>query len=254
MDVIFDNDREGSDGRLTLFQGEALGVLRDMEGELVDAVVTDPPYCSGGVHAGARQRDPGEKYQSTGVKRQYPALLGDNRDQRSFAFWATMWLAECHRVAKPGAILLVFVDWRQLPVMTDAVQAGGWLWRGVVVWDKPNARPMLGEFRRQCEFLVYAVKSPFGAVHRKCLPGVYRHSVVGAAKRHLTEKPLGLMEDVLQVVPENGLVLDPFMGSGSTGEACVRSGRRFIGIELSRAYFEVATERIEKAENRQKNG
>jgi site-specific DNA-methyltransferase (adenine-specific) len=245
VNAIFENNAEGFVGEsLALYNGEALQTLRGMEGSLVDAVVTDPPYSSGGVHASARQRPPQEKYQNSNAKRHYPELLGDNRDQRSFAFWASMWLSECHRVAKPGASLLVFTDWRQLPVMTDAVQAGGWMWRGLVVWDKPSARPMLGEFRRQCEFLVFAVKSPFKAAHRNCLPGVFRHSVNGAAKRHLTEKPLGLMEDLLHVVPDGGLVLDPFMGSGSTGEACLRSGRRFMGVELSPEYYDVAKNRL----------
>jgi len=230
---------------LMLIQGDAIQVLRGMEGEQFDAVVTDPPYSSGGIHLSARQRPPREKYQNTGVRRQYPAMLGDNRDQRSFELWATLWLAECHRLAKPGACLLVFTDWRQLPVMTDAVQAGGWLWRGLVVWDKPSARPMLGEFRRQCEFVVFGVKGHLASAHKKCLPGVYRHVVVGAAKRHITEKPLPLMEDLLQVVPQTGHVLDPFMGSGSTGEACLRSGRSFTGVELSTEYYEVARTRLE---------
>lgn len=78
---------------------------------------------------------------------------------------------------------------------------------------------------------------------------IYRHVVVGAAKRHITEKPLPLMQDLLQVVPEAGNVLDPFMGSGSTGEACVRSGRSFTGVELSKDYFEVARTRLEGASN-----
>jgi site-specific DNA-methyltransferase (adenine-specific) len=235
---------------ITLIQGDALETLMGMEGETFDAVVTDPPYSSGGMHAGARQRPPEEKYQSSGVKKHYPALLGDNRDQRSFALWATLWLAQCYRVAKPGAGMLVFTDWRQLPTMTDAVQAGGWLWRGLVVWDKPTARPMLGEFRRQCEFLVFGAKGQLTQAHRKCLPGLYRHIVVGAAKRHITEKPLGLMEDLLQVVREGGHVLDPFMGSGSTGEACLLSGRAFTGIELSEEYFQVAHARLETAARR----
>ena len=58
------------------------------------------------------------------------------------AMWATLWLSECWRLAKPGAPALVFSDWRQLPAMTDAVQAAGFEWRGIVVWHKPNARPM----------------------------------------------------------------------------------------------------------------
>ena len=74
--------------------------------------------------------------------------------------WATLWLSECWRLAKPGAPVLVFSDWRQLPAMTDAVQAAGFEWRGIVVWHKPSARPMLGSFKRDAEFVIHAVKAP----------------------------------------------------------------------------------------------
>jgi len=150
--MLFDNG--------ILYNGDALAVLRELSDASVDAVVTDPPYSSGGVYAGARQTDPAQKYQQTGTKRQYPPMLGDRKDQRSYIMWATLWLSECWRLAKPGAPVLVFSDWRQLPAMTDAVQAAGFEWRGIVVWHKPSARPMLGSFKRDAEFVIHAVKAP----------------------------------------------------------------------------------------------
>lgn len=120
--------------------------------ELLDAVITDPPYSTGGMTLASKQISPAQKYQNSGTKKIYPAMLGDTRDQRSYVFWATLWLSECWRVARDGSPLLVFTDWRQLPSLTDAVQAAGFLWRGVVVWHKPSARPMMGEFRRDSEF------------------------------------------------------------------------------------------------------
>lgn len=237
--VIFDNG--------ILFNGDALVVLRELPDGQADAVVTDPPYSSGGLHAGARRADPAKKYQSTGTKKVYPAMLGDLKDQRSFIMWATLWLSECWRVAKPGAPVLVFSDWRQLPAMTDAVQAAGFEWRGVVVWHKPSARPMFGSFKRDCEFVVHAVKAPAKAYTRRCFPGVFAHRVVPADKVHLTGKPLPLLVDLLGVVPEGGTVLDPFMGGGTTPLACMQTGRRFIGVELSADYFTLAGQRIREA-------
>lgn len=239
-ETIFDNG--------ILFNGDALAVLRNLPDGQVDAVVTDPPYSSGGLHSGARRADPAQKYQQTGTKRTYPPMLGDCKDQRSFTLWATLWLSECWRLAKPGAPVLVFTDWRQLPAMTDAIQAAGFEWRGIVVWHKPSARPMLGSFRRDTEFVIHAVKTPAKAFTRRCFPGVFTYRVVPVEKVHLTGKPLPLLVDLLGVTPQEGTVLDPFVGGGTTPLACIETGRRFLGVELSAEYYKLAGERIRQVE------
>lgn len=63
----------------------------------------------------------------------------------------------------------------------------------------------------------------------------------------MTGKPTPLLEELVEAAPPGGLVMDPFMGSGTTGVAAVRKGRRFVGIELDPHYFEIAKERINKA-------
>ncbi len=234
-------------GDATMHQGEALATLRTLDDCSVDAILTDPPYSSGGLSASSRQRPPSEKYQQTNKKKRFADFLGDNRDQRSFITWATLWLSEAYRVAKPGTVCMMFTDWRQLPAMTDALQAGGWIWRSIVVWDKPTARPSKGEFRRQCEFVLIGTKGKFEPVHGRCLPGVFRHSIVSGSKRkHMTEKPVPLLRDLLQISPEGGTVLDPFAGSATTAQACIETGRKFIGVELSDTYFETACERLKE--------
>lgn len=232
-------------GKAKVFRGEALGTLKAMADESVDAILTDPPYSSGGITLSQKQRQPSDKYQSTDVKQKFPDFSGDNRDQRSFVIWATLWMAECYRLARPGSMAMVFTDWRQLPTMSDALQAGGWQWRRIVVWDKPTARPSRGEFKNQCEFVLVGVKDKFKPIHSRCLPGIFRQSIVsGAARRHMTEKPVPLLRNLLEVVPEKGIVLDPFMGSGSTGQACFETDRRFVGVEMSEDYFNIAVERL----------
>ena len=116
--------QEQFDG-VTLYNGDALAVLARLSNDSVDAVLTDPPYSSGGTSLSAKQADPASKYQSSGVKRQYPLMLGDAKDQRSWTHWCMLWLAECWRVSRDGAPLMVFTDWRQLPALTDAVQGAG---------------------------------------------------------------------------------------------------------------------------------
>lgn len=230
---------------VTLFHGDALRILATLPDADVDAVLTDPPYSSGGISMGARQADPAHKYQQSGAKRRYPPMLGDAKDQRSWIMWCTLWLSECWRIARDGAPLMVFTDWRQLPALTDAIQAAGWSWRGIVAWDKRSSRPQLGRFRQQCEYIIFASKGRFAAPTRACLPGVYAYPVIAAQKIHLTSKPVALIEDLLAVTAPQASVLDPFMGGGSVGEACIRTGRGYVGVELSREYFEISRARLD---------
>ena len=84
----------------------------------------------------------------------------------------------------------------------------------------------------------------------KALPGVYHIPIVAPKQRfHQTEKPVELLENLLAICPPSGIVLDAFMGSGSTGVAAVKTGRSFIGMELSDQYFDTATKRIQEAED-----
>lgn len=112
-----------------LFQQDALTWLHDQSAEQYDALVTDPPYSSGGLHAGSRTADSANSKYVNDPKK-YPEFSGENRDQHSYMLWSTLWLTEAHRVLKPGSPFIVFTDWRQLSVMIDAVQAAGFTYRG----------------------------------------------------------------------------------------------------------------------------
>lgn len=236
--------------RATLYCGEALRVLPRLPSACVAAAITDPPYSSGGQTAGERARDPREKYCHNGEDLGRPSFSGDNRDQRSFRMWATLWMAEAQRVLRPEGYCLVFSDWRQLPTMTDVLQAGGLIWRGVIAWDKGRGArsPHKGYFRHQCEYIAWATN---GRCPKRLsdgpLDGCYRETVRQADKFHMTGKPTPLMRELVRCVDPDDLVLDPFAGSGTTGVACLQSGRRFVGIELSQAYCEIAARRLEAA-------
>lgn len=229
---------------------DALAVLRDMPSDSVDAVITDPPYSSGGQYRGDRTLAPSAKYVQTGTEIVRPDFGGDNRDQRAYAYWSTLWLSECLRIAKPGAPICVFTDWRQLPTTTDAVQAGGWIWRGIAQWDKTEGcRPSKGRFAAQCEYIVWGSR---GAMPTErgvgCLPGVFRMMIRQADKHHMTGKPTELMRGVNRICVPGGVILDPFAGSGTTGVAAVVDGYSFIGIERSPEYAEIARARIAEAQ------
>lgn len=141
---------------MDLRQGDCVELLRELPDASVDCVLTDPPYASGGICLRDRQRRVSDKYQNSETKKSYPEFFGDAKDQRGWLAWAQLWLAQCWRVARDGAPLLIFSDWRQLPTMTDAIQAAGWSWLGIIPWDKRSSRPQKGRFRQQCEFVIFA--------------------------------------------------------------------------------------------------
>lgn len=141
----------------TLYEGDCLEIMRQMERESVDAVITDPPYSSGGMFRGDKAKPPEQKYVNpVEVVNFHPTFTGDTMDQRAFFAWSVHWWTLARRLLKPGGFAAVFTDWRQLPITSDAFQAGGLIWRGVVVWDKgPAARPFPGRFRQQTEFIIW---------------------------------------------------------------------------------------------------
>jgi len=234
-------------GDATLYCGDAFTVLSGMPDASVDHVYTDPPYSSGGLHMAARTQRPCLKYQIDKAEGRHEDFAGDNRDQRSFLAWFALWASQAYRVMRPGGICAVFADWRQLPVTTDGLQAAGFVWRGVIPWDKTEAcRPEKGRYRNQCEYVVWGSRDalPRATPDAPCLPGVYRHRVRPAEKRHMAGKPLALMTDLLSITRPGETILDPFMGSATTGMAALQGGRRFVGVEMAPAIFRGAVDRL----------
>jgi site-specific DNA-methyltransferase (adenine-specific) len=237
-------------GDATLYLGDCREILPTLG--KVDAVVTDPPYSSGGMYRADRAVPTTNKYQiSHETLRTYAAFGGDNRDQRSFEIWCERWMAQALQLCGEGGGLACFIDWRNLACVVDAMQVAGWVYRGITPWHKgPDMRPVKGWFRRNVEFIAWGTCGPLLTGHAaegECLDGMFFHRVNGAEKEHQTGKPVELMQDVVSVRPEWQTFLDPFMGSGTTGVACIKLGRRFIGIELEPRYFDIACRRIEEA-------
>lgn len=214
----------------------------------VDLVFTDPPYSSGGAFAGDRRSRTGVKYcdHDYDTAKRLPDFSGDNMDQRAFTEFCRQIFAKCRQKTKPEGVIACFIDWRNLPALTDAIQAAGWTWRGIAIWTKPNGRPQKGRYRSEFEYIVWGSNGPMPFDRGVgCLPGLYKYSNVQSKDRvHQTEKPLQLIEDLLEIVPKGATVLDPFIGSGTTAVAAIRTGRNYIGFELSKEYHAIATSRV----------
>jgi site-specific DNA-methyltransferase (adenine-specific) len=240
---------------ITLYCGDCREVLPLFD-ERVDSIVTDPPYSSGGLHLNGKQTAAGDKYLSAGhwsEKKTYPDYMGDNCDQWSWMQNARAWLMACYRLTVEGGHIYLFTDWRQIAAAVTSLQMAYWQYRGIVVWDKGNTAraPYPGGWRHGAEFLLWGAKgSPWTVTNGEWTPGIAPvHNVLREdgvrGKQHVTEKPIEVASSVIRVsTPATGLVLDPFIGSGTTLEAAKLLNRRAIGIEIEPKYCEIAVKRL----------
>ena len=194
-------------GDCVLYEGDCLEIMPVLG--KVDAVVTDPPYGIG--EDGGRFR--GRKGQNIRV---LPKRNWDSKTPSQDVFAAILGCSE-DQIIWGGNY---FAD--KLP------PSKGWLY-----WQKL----MGGDFSDG--ELAWTSRDRALREFTKCPKGL------GA--EHPTQKPLGLMKWCLGFLPDAKTILDPFMGSGTTGVACVKTGRSFIGIELDPDYFDIACRRIQEA-------
>ena len=238
------------DDNVTIYCGDALKILPHLDTGSVDAVITDPPYSSGGQFRGDRAQDTHTKYRQGTAPKNLISFTGDNKDQRSHLIWTNLWASEALRVLRPGAIFGVFTDWRQLPLTTDALQISGAIWRGVLPWYKPNSRMTLGRYANQCEYFVWGTNGARPLTHEvPTLKGFWEENTPHASiRQHQTQKPVGLMRFLTSLTPTGGVVLDPFSGSGSTLVGAIENGVRAIGIELDPVNCEISVSRCKEAQ------
>lgn len=106
----------------TMIQGDCLPFMKAMPDASFDAVITDPPYASGGLTTADRKASPVRKYIS---RDRHPSFDSDTRDQRSHFMWSVLWMAEALRLTREGGWLMVCSDWRQLPTTQRRLAGGG---------------------------------------------------------------------------------------------------------------------------------
>jgi len=235
--------------RATLYHSDALRVLYHLEdaGVRVDATITDPPYSSGGLHRSDRNGDTVTKYTSGRGRAEYlPQFAGDNRDQRSYEAWLGLTLAACFRLSRPGALCAVFTDWRQVAVTVDALQMGGFTYRGLQPWLKPKgaARPRPGGYWDAGEFVVWGTAGASEAGDDPLFGAGYVEARSPRDKVHVAEKPAEVCEWLLSIVKPGATVLDPFAGSGAIGVAALRRGAQALLVEGEATFCEIIAGRL----------
>lgn len=226
---------------IVIYHGDCLEILGSLSG--VTCILADPPYSSGTRQAANRSASNIPKR----GERWAPERAGIVWDSSFSSFGLWLFLGEVLRLSKAtmvaGAHAYWFCDWRHYPLFALALEQSGLFVNNLLVWDK-GVYALGGNYRSQHEFLVYASKGPAQRLTRADRGNVIPGKRVSGGK-HPTEKPVGVLRWVLECVP-NGLVLDPFMGSGSALLAARALGRTAVGVELEERYCELAARRLEQ--------
>lgn len=206
------------------------------EGLVVDAIITDPPY-------------------NISRKNNFKSI---NRNGIDFGEWdkqfdQLQWIEKSIELLKPGGNIIIFNDWKNMGQIAYKLESLGFDVKDIIRWIKPNPMPRNTSRRyvTDYEFALWAVKSGGKWTFNKrddkpyMIPE-YKHGVeLGTGRFHPTQKSLKLMAEIIKTHTNTGdLILDPFMGSGTTAVAALLENRKFIGSEKSKDYFEKSIIRI----------
>ena len=214
--------------KIELYRGDALLIMDELiaKGVVVDAIITDPPY--------------GMSFQSNYRKDKHNEIANDSSLE-----WVDDFIDKCYSVSNNNTAHYMFSSFHNIDIFKQAIEKKFKL-KNILVWEKNNTSmgDLKGDFAPKVEFVLFFQKGR-RLINGKRDPNIFKFKRTGN-NLHPTEKPVDMMEYLISKFTDEGqVVLDPFMGSGTTGVACKNLGRDFIGIELDENYFEIAKKRIE---------
>ena len=196
-----------------IVHGDCIDVLRSLPAESVDAIVTDPPYGVG-----------------------WASTIGKvQNDGRPFIWW----LAEAYRVLKSKGAMVCFSRWDVEEVFRVASRAAGFKIKGQLIWDRMmfSQGDLTGAPAPQHDTAIFATKGRFAFAGPRLRSVQQAMRVAHQHRTHPTEKPVGLLRPIIEaLVAPDGIVLDPFSGSGAVAVAAAGLGRRFVSIEIDGAH------------------
>jgi site-specific DNA-methyltransferase (adenine-specific) len=225
-------------GGITIYHADSLEALGELSGP-VDAVATDPPYASG-ARTEAKKSSSGAMIR--GSRWASKPIENDQMTSTGFAFLMRHVCYFVRDLLVDGGSVVCFIDWRQWPNLVGAFESTNLRVNQMVVWDKQSFGLGNG-FRAQHELILHASKGT-PTIHAMDTGNILQHRRDDNSD-HPSPKPPGLMAKLLRpVCPRGGLVLDPFMGAGSTLLAAKNLGMRAIGIEIEERYCEIAAKRL----------
>ncbi len=223
-----------TDKQIILYNDDCLEVFKNIEDESIDLICTDPPYkkVQGGCtnHA-VKLKGALREEMAKGTFFKHNEIKFEN------------WIPEVYRVLKNDTHCYIFSDDRNLNDILTIGKKVGFKLLNILTWKKTKHCPNR-YYLKNSEFIVMFRKGRAKNINNMGTFQVLEFSNV-EKKVHPSEKPLDLLETLISNSSNIGdIVLDPFMGSGTTGVTCEKLNRNFIGIELEEKYFNIAKERI----------
>ena len=229
---------------------DCMDLLSSLPDDSISLILTDPPY-----NLGLFMKD-----RATNLKAMRPNFFGAaGWDDLAFDDWKESmdsFFGECARVSRVGASMIVFMSIIKVESVIQLAQKHGFYYKTTGIWHKLNPMPrnMNLHFINSTEtWLYFTYKKHTGTFNNdgKAVHDFFETSVAPASEKrfgkHPTQKPVALLENFVKLLSNEGdIVLDPFMGSGSSGVAAVASGRRFIGCDLDRDYCDTSKKRIDE--------
>jgi len=237
----------------TIIQGDCLEVMKEIPDKSIDCIITDPPY---NISKENDNRDR-SKLNSPIMRRKkslnYDFGEWDNMERQDFLDFTKKWLRECCRVLKDGGAFISFFNKEDISYLGWVSNEFDIRTRTIICWHKTNPVPSFRKvnYLSACEYIWIGSKGKkpwvFNFKQQKEMHNFFEtpnKSSYGKTK-HPTEKPESLMEHLIQIhTKEEAVVLDPFLGSGTTAVACLKLNRKFIGIEKEEEYVKIAKQRI----------
>jgi site-specific DNA-methyltransferase (adenine-specific) len=228
---------------INLKQGDCLELMKDIPDGSVDLIITDPPYKitsrgNGGNSGGMFQKKIVNKGQ-----------VFNNNDVSIKDY-----LGEFYRMLKPQTHCYIMTNNKNITEFLMAVKDSDFHFVKNLIWVKDN-KIMGQSYMSQFEYIIFLRKGSHKRINNCGDSDVLTFSNKKLKDKngktiHDTEKPVGLMKILIDNSSQpDDLVLDPFMGIGSTGVACANTGRNFIGMELEEKYFKIAEHRIMEEKN-----
>ena len=225
------------DKSIKLFNTDTMELMDKMieKGIEVDCVITDPPYkvISGGSEKGLSYKHKGSITEKNDGK-----IFEHNNIKMSD------WLPKVYKLLKNEShcyIMTNFLNLKELMIESEKV---GFKAHNLLVWEKQNATPNRW-YMKNCEYVLFLRKGKAKPINNMGSKTVHKFENPFGNKKHPTEKSVNNMEFYISNSSNEGdLILDPFMGSGTTGVACKNLNRKFIGVELDENYYDIAESRI----------
>lgn len=227
---------------IELHNDDCLNILPKIKSDSIDLIVTDCPYK---VVSGGRT---GPKSPQGGIfsEKNGNIAAGKIFDHNEITF--KEWVPEIYRVLKSNSHCYIMINGRNLSELQIECEKVGFEFQNLLVWKKDNVTP--NRYYMQClEFILLLRKGKARSINNMGASNFFNYPNV-KDKMHPTQKPIELMRDfIINSSSEGDIVLDPFMGYGSTGIAAIANNRKFIGIEIDEKYFQLARNEMPLAED-----